>query len=326
MKAIVLGILASLFFASTFVLNRAMNLTGGSWIWSAVLRYSFTVPFLLLIVLVRGNLKPLLSEIRKSPGVWLRWSTVGFGLFYAPLCYAAAYGPAWLVASMWQLTIVSGSLLAPFFYQIVQTDMGPRKVRSKIPLQGLWISLIILAGVVVVQIEQVRELTYKEIMLGVIPVALAAIAYPLGNRKMMEVCQDQFDTYQRVFGMTLASLPFWFILGTYGFVTVGPPSQQQVNQALVVAVFSGVIATVLFFRATDLTRGNLHQLAAIEATQSGEIIFSILGEIFVLNGNYPTAWSLIGIVLVILGMSLHSLSSQGARHTVISSESKVVQF
>ena len=35
MKAIAVGILASFFFAFTSVLNRAMDLEGGSWIWSA---------------------------------------------------------------------------------------------------------------------------------------------------------------------------------------------------------------------------------------------------------------------------------------------------
>ncbi len=55
MKAIVIGILASFFFAFTFVLNRAMDLEGGSWIWSASLRYYFMVPMLLLIVMYRGT-------------------------------------------------------------------------------------------------------------------------------------------------------------------------------------------------------------------------------------------------------------------------------
>ncbi len=39
MKAIVIGILASLFFAVTFILNRAMELSGGSWMWSSSLRF-----------------------------------------------------------------------------------------------------------------------------------------------------------------------------------------------------------------------------------------------------------------------------------------------
>ncbi|WP_407309182.1 multidrug resistance efflux transporter family protein [Desulfosporosinus sp. SB140] len=314
MRAIILGILASFFFAVTFVLNRAMNLSGGSWIWSAVLRYGFMVPPLLLIVMIRGNLKALLNDLIKRPKLWLGWSTVGFGLFYAPLCFAAAYGPAWLVASMWQITIVAGSLLAPFFFEVVPSDSGPKKVRAKIPLKGLWISLLILAGVAVIQLQQLQQLTLKQIILGVIPVVLAAFAYPLGNRKMMTACGSNFDTYQRVLGMTLASLPFWFILGIYGLMNAGLPSYQQMNQSLIVALSSGVIATVLFFTATDLTKGDLHKLAAVESTQSGEIIFSLLGEIFVLNGKSPTISSFIGMGLVILGMTLHSFFTGGTRN------------
>ncbi|ABS22278.1 hypothetical protein Bcer98_2005 [Bacillus cytotoxicus NVH 391-98] len=34
------------FFAFTFILNPAMDLQGGSWIWSASLRYYFMVPLL----------------------------------------------------------------------------------------------------------------------------------------------------------------------------------------------------------------------------------------------------------------------------------------
>ena len=45
MKEIALGILASLFFAVTFILNHAMEMQGGSWLWSASLRY-FYAPFL----------------------------------------------------------------------------------------------------------------------------------------------------------------------------------------------------------------------------------------------------------------------------------------
>jgi drug/metabolite transporter (DMT)-like permease len=309
LKAIIFGVLASFFFAVTFVLDRAMNLAGGSWVWSAVLRYVFMVPPLLIIVMVRGNLKVILFDLIKRPWVWLGWSTVGFGLFYAPLCFASAYGPAWLVASMWQITIVAGSLLAPLFYKVVLTSHGPENVRFKIPIKGLWISLIILMGVVIIQGQQIHYLKFNEIMLGVIPVVIAAFAYPLGNRKMMEVCGNSFDTYQRVLGMTLASLPFWLILSSYGIISIGLPSHQQIIQALIVALSSGVVATVLFFTATDLTKGDLHKLAAVEATQSGEIIFSLLGEVFVLNGNYPNILSLIGIGFVIIGMIIHSLSS-----------------
>jgi drug/metabolite transporter (DMT)-like permease len=307
LKEIALGILASFFFATTFVLNRAMNLSGGSWIWSAVLRFVFMLPLLLLLVLARGNLRPLLLDLRKRPLTWIGWSTVGFGLFYAPLCFAAAYGPAWLVASMWQTTIVAGSLLAPFFYTVVLTETGLKKVRASIPIKGLGISCIILAGIVLIQLQQAQVLTAKEIFLGILPVVVAAFAYPLGNRKMMVACGEQFDTYQRVLGMTISSLPFWLVLSVLGISTVGLPSTHQMQQTLIVAISSGVIATVLFFSATDMTKGNLHKLAAVEATQSGEVVFSLFGELTILHGEYPTPSSFLGIFLVVLGMTLHSL-------------------
>lgn len=312
LKAITLGILASFFFAVTFVLNRAMDLSGGSWIWSAVLRYVFMVPPLLMIVIAKGNLRPLLSDMRKRPMLWLGWSTVGFGLFYAPLCFAAAYGPAWLVASMWQITIVAGSLLAPFFYTVVSTETGLKRVRSSIPVKSLALSLIILVGIVLIQLQQVRVLTSKEVLFGILPVILASFAYPLGNRKMMAVCGQQFDTYQRVLGMTLSSLPFWLVLSILGIAKVGLPSTNQIIQTIIVAISSGVIATVLFFSATDMTNGNLHKLAAVEATQSGEIIFALIGELVILHGQYPTLWSFIGMLLVVLGMTLHSFWGHGS--------------
>jgi len=73
MRPILLGIASAFFFAFTFVLNKAMEMNGGSWVWSASLRYFFMVPFLLILVLVRGNLKPILVELRKNTGKWAVW-------------------------------------------------------------------------------------------------------------------------------------------------------------------------------------------------------------------------------------------------------------
>lgn len=307
MKAILLGISASFFFAVTFVLNRSMDLSGGSWVWSAVLRYVFMVPLLLIIVSARGNLRPLLVDMRQRPKTWLGWSTVGFGLFYAPLSFAAAFGPAWLVASMWQITIVAGSLLAPFFYTVVKTETGTEKIRSSIPVRGLAISSIILAGIALIEFQQASVLTSTEVLLGVLPIILAAFAYPLGNRKMMAACGQKFDAYQRVLGMTIASLPFWLILAIPGLAIIGPPSANQIMQTMIVAISSGVIATVLFFSATDMANGDLHKLAAVEATQSGEVVFALIGELLILQGHSPSVWSFLGMLLVVLGMILHSL-------------------
>jgi uncharacterized membrane protein len=142
-----------------------------------------------------------------------------------------------------------------------------------------------------------------------VPVIIAAFVYPMGNRKMMEVCEGRIDTYQRVLGMTIASLPFWLILSLYALVHTGPPSAGQISQSLIVAVCSGVIATVLFFSATDMVKGSVHKLAAIEATQAGEIIFTVAGELLLLPASFPSILSRIGMLLVIVGMILHSLIS-----------------
>lgn len=309
MRPIILGVFAAIFFAFTFILNRAMDLAGGSWIWSASLRYFFMVPFLFIIVMGRKNYKPLLNEMKKQPFEWFLWSSVGFGLFYAPICFSAAFAPGWLIAATWQVTIISGSLLAPLFYETVMTEKGPIQLKGKIPFRGLAMSLIILLGIIFMQLEQAGHLSIFELALGVIPVMLASFAYPLGNRKMMDVCGGRLDVFQRVLGMTLASLPFWIILSIYGLFTVGPPSMGQTVQSGLVAISSGVIATILFFQATDLVRGNMQKLAAVEATQSMEVLFALIGELALLNSDVPTTLSWVGMILVMGGMMLHSFIS-----------------
>lgn len=310
MKEILIGIVASMFFAVTFILNRSMELSGGSWIWSSSLRYLFMLPFLLIIVLGRKNLKHVIKEMLKHPFQWFCWSFIGFVLFYAPLTYAAAYGPGWLVAGTWSLTIVAGTLLAPLFYETVQTSMGTVKVRKKIPLTALGISSIILIGVILIQFKNASTVTSTQLLIGVLPVVVAAFAYPLGNRKMMELCGGRLDTYQRVFGMTLATIPFWLILSIYGFFKVGLPSSDQVTQSFIVAICSGIIATILFFIATDRVRDHQGKLASVEATQSTQVLFVIIGEVLILSSPLPVGLELLGIFIITIGMLLHSYYSK----------------
>ncbi|NWQ41999.1 multidrug resistance efflux transporter family protein [Bacillus sp. EB106-08-02-XG196] len=309
MRPISLGILAAFFFAFTFIINRSMELDGGSWIWSASLRYFFMIPPLLLLVYGRKNLKPLLVEMKNNPRAWLLWSFVGFGLFYGPICFSAAYAPGWLIASTWQITIITGSLLAPLFFETVMTKKGPIQVKGRIPFKGMAMSFIILLGIILMQLEQASSLKPIEVLLGVLPVIIASFAYPLGNRKMMDVCGGRLDVFQRVLGMTLASMPLWIILAIYGLFTVGPPSIGQSVQSGLVAITSGVIATILFFQATDLVRGNMQKLGNVEATQSMEVLFALIGELILLKAAFPSVISWTGMILVMAGMMLHSYVS-----------------
>ena len=286
-----------------------MELSGGSWLWSSSLRYFFMVPFLIAIVAYRKGFTPMKKEIKNKPIPFFIWSVVAFVFFYGPLTYAAAYSPGWLLAGTWQLTIVAGVLLAPFFTLVVKSANGDRKIRQKIPAVSLGITLIILTGVVLIQIPHAQNVELKTLMLGIIPVVFAAFAYPLGNRKMMDLLGGRLDTFQRVLGMTLMTMPVWIGVAIYALFTVGAPSMGQLIQSFIVGVSSGVIATTLFFMATDRVRDDQSKLAAVEATQSTQLIFVIIGEMLIIGIALPGPIALSGIAVIIAGMALHSFYS-----------------
>jgi drug/metabolite transporter (DMT)-like permease len=295
-KAFILGIIGAFFFASSFLLNRSMHLSGGSWIWSASLRYLFTFPIMALILWKKHGFQHVHQVIALNPWKWLVWSSVGFGLFYAPLTFAADYGESWIIAASWQVTIVMGILMAPLFH-------------SRIAVKNLCASSIILIGVFLLQMPNIGNLQLHTTILTLLPILIAAVAYPLGNRKMMEVSKNQLSTIERTYGMTLCSLPFWLILSVFGVTKVGLPSVGQSLQALSVALFSGVVATLLFFKATDLVKSNQKHLAVIESTQAGEVIFTLLGGILFLGDASPDWIGGLGIFLIVFGMILNSLLS-----------------
>lgn len=113
--------------------------------------------------------------------------------------------------------------------------------------------------------------------------------------------------------MTIASLPFWLILSIVGLIKVGAPSANQVTQTFIVAICSGVIATTLFFIATDRAREDQSKLAAVEATQSTQVLFVMLGEVLLLSIPFPNGWAVVGLFIIVLGMLLHSYFSKNAQ-------------
>lgn len=316
MKAIWIGILSTVFFAVTFVLNRSMELSGGSWLWSASLRYFFMVPFLIAIVAYRGGLGTMVSEMKSKPTPFFIWSVVAFVFFYGPITFAAGYSPGWLLAGTWQLTIVAGALLAPLFMIVIKTNDGDKLVRQRIPFKSLGITSIILVGVFIIQISHAQNVETSTLLLGIVPILIAAFAYPLGNRKMMDLLGGRLDTFQRVLGMTLMTIPVWLGFSLYAIMTVGWPSMEQVVQSFIVGISAGVIATTLFFMATDLVRNDQGKLAAVEATQSFELVFALLGEILILNMVLPGPLSLIGVLIIIAGMALHSFQTRLAKQKI----------
>lgn len=297
-KALLLGILSSAFFAFTFILNRSMNIGGGYPLWSAPLRYLITLPMMGFILLFRKNSIPrVCSEISKRPLDWFVWSTVGFGFFYLPLTLASVYGESWMTAASWEITIVAGVLLTPIF-------------GKKIPIKNLLIAMLIVIGVFAMQIPNMSSSNTKGNIIALIPILIAAFSYPLGNRKMMQVVDDKLDSMERIFGMLMCSAPFWIVIAIIAFISGGIPHIGQVTQSVGVALFSGIIATTLFFRATDIVKDNPKHLAIIEATQCGEVIFTLVGGVIFLKDKTPDMWGYIGIIMIIVGMILNSICSE----------------
>ena len=95
-----LGLLAAALFSITFVLNRAMSLDGGNWVWSASLRYFDTAVLLGSWLLLRRGARYLgdvLRLFRRRLTFWLLAGGIGFR---HPFTHAAALPPTTLPAGL----------------------------------------------------------------------------------------------------------------------------------------------------------------------------------------------------------------------------------
>ena len=109
------------------------------------------------------------------------------------------------------------------------------------------------------------------------------------------------NAFNKVWLMTVGSLPFWFVLG----IIVRPelPGGAQVFNTLLVALLSGVAATSLFLYAREQAVTS-SEVAGVDATQASEIIFALIGGMILLGNPLPSALGLVGIVLIIIGLIL----------------------
>ncbi len=296
LAAVLIGLASALFFTSTYVLNRAIANAGGHWAWSASLRYLLTLPLLALVLAAQRGHAPVWRALRAHPFAWLLWSGIGFGLFCVCLTWAAAYAPAWLVAGTFQLTVIAGMLLAPLLY---------RDERARLPRAALALGMVIVAGVALMQGAHFNGQLDRDAWLALGAVAASAVLYPLGNRAILlhlERSGESLDATQRVFGMTLASQPFFWLLAAGAWHAAGPPPLSQVLLAGAVALFTGTIATILFFRATGMVRNDPAALGAVEAMQAAELLFSSALGVALLGEPAPHGFAALGALLVVAGI------------------------
>lgn len=169
---------------------------------------------------------------------------------------------------------------------------------------------LILLGIAIIELQHLSFHNVESIIFAFFAVLVAAASYPLGNRKIMIInhLTDKLNTDERILGMLLCSLPIWLICSLIGLVKSGLPSISQVHSSFLIALFSGVIATYLFF-STQYVHKNLKKLAAVEAIQSLEVIFSIILGITLLKDPFPNILTLFGLTLVIVGIVFKVLKS-----------------
>ncbi|WP_158884042.1 multidrug resistance efflux transporter family protein [Rhodanobacter sp. L36] len=307
LAAVGLALCSALFFTLTYVLNRSLVAGGGHWAWAVILRYLITLPLLAMVLPFQGRLGELPRELKHHARTWLTWSSVGFVLFGIPLTWAASSGPSWLIAGSFQTTVLAGPLLAPLIY---------RDERRTLAWRTLAIGVLIVIGVFTLQWGHAHGQLHANDWLAIGAVVLSAFAYPLGNRKVLlhlEHCGCRLNAVQRVFGMTLCSWPLWLVLAVIAWITVGPPTLREALLAGGVALSSGTIATVMFFRATDMVRREPTALAAVEAMQAAELLFATWLGVLFLGEAWPTGYAACGALAIIIGIALFGwVSGRGA--------------
>ncbi len=300
-KLISLGILSGAFFSTTFILNELMSVEGGHWVWSASLRYAFTIFFLAAIILFGGGVKQLRGVLKLFCSHWPFWmvaGSVGFGGFYALICYSADFSPGWMVAATWQFTVVASLFVFMLFGRTF-----PKRI--------WFFSLLVFLGVLLVNLSRVEAFDVKVLLSGCLPVLAAAFCYPFGNQLVWEARNGNHkrvpsiesalldDVFSKVLLMTLGSIPMWILL----VAIVHPPAPRlsQVLNTSLVALFSGVFATSIFLFTRGLA-SNTSELAAVDATQSSEVVFALLGGVVFLKSEAPGIASALGLLLILAGL------------------------
>lgn len=301
-KLLSLGILSGAFFSTTFILNEAMSFDGGHWVWSASLRYVFMVLFLTIITLFSGGLNQLQDVLRLFQLYWKFWiiaGSIGFGGFYALLCFSADFSPGWVIAATWQFTVVASLFVFMLFGR-------------SFPKRIWFFSSLILFGVALVNLSHIEEFDLKVLFLGGLPVLVAAFCYPFGNQLVWEAKNGNNkkvphiqspllnNVFNKVLLMTLGSFPLW--IGLVLLTHPPAPSFSQVLNTSLVALFSGIFATSLFLFTRNLASDS-NELAAVDATQASEVVFALFGGVVFLGSKIPNIQSVIGLVLILVGLS-----------------------
>jgi drug/metabolite transporter (DMT)-like permease len=294
-----IGLLSSLFFTVTFLINRSISLDGGHWFFSGGLRLIYAIIFFSVgFIVFKGfwYFKLIMKEYLDNLMFWTIAGSIGFGFFYSLLCYSAAFSPAWIVATTWQITIISSLFVLTFF---------GKKLSKRI----WFFTIFIFIGIVLVNLSHFDINNQVSLFLGSIPILIASFCYPFGNQMVWEEKIKRKkenknliiinNSFAKVFLLVLGSIPFWIVL--YFFSDpVAPNTSQYINVA-VITIISGILATSLFLYARAQANSS-SKLMLVDSTQSSQVFFALSGEMVFLNESFPNIIGLIGIAITIIGL------------------------
>ena len=187
-KLILLGLLAGAFFSSTFILNELMSSAGGHWFWSASLRYVFMLLIITVIIAMQhgfGRIKALMGIFLQHWGFWCITGSIGFGLFYTGICYAADHVAGWVVAATFMFTVVTSLLVLLAFGQ-------------RFDKKFIVYAVIVFIGVALVNISEglhaasiTDTVPMSDMLLyGALPALIAAFSYPIGNQLVWQASHN----------------------------------------------------------------------------------------------------------------------------------------
>ena len=255
------------------------------------------------------GLKEALRVFRKNPIFWTISGIIGHGLFYASLCYSYTFVSGWVVAVGCQTTL--------FFGLIVLRCFGERLSRRSIAF-----SILVFCGVVIVFFAQDGIVISTNSIIPFVSICIAAATYPigtqlvgrahLGGHGLIPHITDPITTHAsvRVLLMSIGSFVIWIPLGVFLALKnqLPTPDASQYVQVLIVALCAGVGATTLFLKAHNSTK-NPYYIAAVDASLSTEIIFTILGEWILLSLVIPSPIEWMGMSIVLTGIVCYALFS-----------------
>lgn len=296
---LLVGLLSSLFFTVTFLINRSISLEGGHWFYSGGLRLIYAIVlFSMGFIIFKGfdYFKLIIKEYLSNLKFWTIAGSIGFGGFYSLLCYSAAFSPAWIVATTWQITIVSSLFVLTFF---------GKKLSKRI----WFFTIFIFTGIILVNLSHFEISNLEALFLGSIPILVASFCYPIGNQMVWEEKKKRKDknknfeiinnSFVKVFLLVLGSFPFWIVL--YFLSDPVDPNTSQYISVAIITIISGILATSLFLYARS-NADSSSKLMLVDSTQASQVFFALSGEMLFFNATFPNTIGVIGLLITIIGL------------------------